>query len=481
MQNRSRFLALTGGAAAAALGVPGLGLPQPAFAQDESDTCYNPAPGKTPVPYQLPPVTSVSVRKSAFDPTYDWALLRKAYAKMKSLDPIPGSGKTPPFNSMAAQRNMHAWFCATCSGTPNDIHFSWSFMPWHRGFLYFHERILGSLAGDMSLRLPYWDWEVPARTVAPPQYYDGPLMDPTRFLKNGQSCVRQICHQGPPSFMQPARIGALMKLSFSDFAGEGGANPQGGTPEVTCHGFVHNSTGGIPSFDFNTNKCLPPGTCDLPCDNPGGDMSDLNRASRDPIFYAHHANIDRLWWSWENYPGNVDAEGAFREQTFAYYDEKGNWVSLNAGQMIPAEKTMGYRYSTAIKPATAPVLHQIPLALQNGKLAIAPDQQAEIKAAKAATLNLRHLVIPGPGEFQIRAGGRVVGEFSIVSHGRHKGAHKEPVRSANISVPIAPGTAATLQGTRLTIVPAEGHAGPLMRAMPGMAAPSIGSVSISVE
>lgn len=28
-------------------------------------------------------------------------------------------------------------------------------------------------------------------------------------------------------------------------------------------------------------------------------MGDLFQSPADPIFYLHHANLDRLWWSWQ--------------------------------------------------------------------------------------------------------------------------------------------------------------------------------------
>jgi tyrosinase len=36
----------------------------------------------------------------------------------------------------------------------------------------------------------------------------------------------------------------------------------------------------------------------------GGSMSDVLTAGFDPIFYAHHANIDRIWWIWQLQHGN---------------------------------------------------------------------------------------------------------------------------------------------------------------------------------
>ncbi len=34
--------------------------------------------------------------------------------------------------------------------------------------------------------------------------------------------------------------------------------------------------------------------------DPEGTMAQIPIAPADPIFWMHHANIDRLWWSWQN-------------------------------------------------------------------------------------------------------------------------------------------------------------------------------------
>lgn len=57
-----------------------------------------------------------------------------------------------------------------------QVHFSWLFLPWHRWYLYFHERILASLVGDPGFSLLYWNWD--------DQINGGNVM-PDMFTRNG--------------------------------------------------------------------------------------------------------------------------------------------------------------------------------------------------------------------------------------------------------------------------------------------------------
>ncbi|GJV44245.1 polyphenol oxidase I, chloroplastic-like protein [Tanacetum coccineum] len=71
--------------------------------------------------------------------------------------------------------------CAYCNGaftqeksgyeTINlQIHNNWLFYPFHRWYIYFYERILGSLINDPTFALPYWNWDNPDGLAIPAMF-----------------------------------------------------------------------------------------------------------------------------------------------------------------------------------------------------------------------------------------------------------------------------------------------------------------------
>ena len=63
-------------------------------------------------------------------------------------------------------------------------HGNWWFLPWHRGYLGWFERICRDLSGDPQFALPYWDWTKEPRV--PKQMFEDVLNpnDPA-FIKAG--------------------------------------------------------------------------------------------------------------------------------------------------------------------------------------------------------------------------------------------------------------------------------------------------------
>lgn len=394
----------------------------PSLASAVTPTCASPVPaGTVAVPWVQPCLCPTINRTSVYNSAYNWTRLGNAYAAMRAL---PSSDP----RSLSAQQNMHAWYCATCPGNPNDIHGHWTFFAWHRAFLYFHERILGSLVNDMTLRLPYWDWENPSRQLAPTEYYVGALNDDTRELEAGQSVNRDV--PGGVGSYDFTQIPAQINLSFADFGGDASS---AGTVEVQEHGFVHMSIGGW-----------------------NGDMGSLELAAGDPIFYAHHANIDRLWYSWEKYAGNTDPGGAFSQLTFTFYDEKKVWRSITAAQIVPVSK-LCYCYDTVVTPTESFVgLESISMPLLPGGILKSPQpsQQATISQATSTFVSMEQLQFTGTGTFRVQvqneSGTNDVGTFFIVPHRRNQNMASMQ-RAANIRFAISPTIAAALAASGATV------------------------------
>jgi tyrosinase len=170
------------------------------------------------------------------------------------------------------------------------------FLTWHRAYLYAFEKALNTALqwkrGDqqLELTLPYWDWTVHDQThdaangipriVDDPTYIDAGGLTVANPLSRATSLFREIS-QGlrdedrytqrfPNNLAQSIPYLAddvaryLTNPSFTSFSEDldGGA-----------HGAVHVQV--------------------------GGDMGQIISASYDPIFWLHHAMVDKIWYDWQ--------------------------------------------------------------------------------------------------------------------------------------------------------------------------------------
>jgi hypothetical protein len=259
---------------------------------------------------------------------------RKAIRAMLALPP------TDPRN----------WYRQALIHTLDCPHGNWWFLPWHRAYLGWFEQICRELSGDSTFAIPYWDWTeatpgTPFKPGIPLAMFDDVLTptnaafiaaygefernfksvfagetywrrmnpwDPVagRNTQYGQLLQRGIrfnedlwfdIHDDPrgqfffdlalargltstePWFdAETARLvgrdNLLATLAPTNFIGFGsakapnhGAGRGSGPLESGPHNNVHNNTAGF--------------------------MQDL-MSPVDPIFFLHHANIDRLWDVW---------------------------------------------------------------------------------------------------------------------------------------------------------------------------------------
>lgn len=211
---------------------------------------------------------------------------------------------------------------AFAPGSPN-VNFghggagAYSFLSWHRYFLYRFELDLQSkVAGVM---LPYWDWSDPAPimtdTFIGP---DGTVGDEVRSGYFAADAPATGSNPTPAPAWWPAGLtGWRLPAAFGTYAGAlrrnigvpGGLVPAVDIPtalaQATYAGFQNTTeTGGGVTVSAMHNGMHS-------WWGGGGHMSSASVSAFDPIFYLHHANIDRLWamWQADGHAGDYPAAG----------------------------------------------------------------------------------------------------------------------------------------------------------------------------
>lgn len=203
---------------------------------------------------------------------------------------------------------------ATCQHTSNTQ--ALNFFGWHRMYLYYFERVLRWAAGDDTLRLPYWDYTDPNQVALPAEFQDttSTLYDSRRSpdMNTGASTL------DPNTTNVDTLLGQPDYFSFESQIEEG------------IHGYVH---------------CTVGPTC------PVAHMGDVPVAGNDPVFYSHHANIDRLWACWQNQQA-VPA-GAWQDQQFSFVDETGTMQTQPVKNFLDST-ALGYVYDNVSNCSRSP-------------------------------------------------------------------------------------------------------------------------------
>jgi len=194
------------------------------------------------------------------------------------------------------------------------------FLIWHRAFLFYFERTLRNVAQDGDLALPYWDYGSAGGRGFPAAYLPqflgagiaNPLFHPTRNydFTNGETMLSDPVALAPDTFSAPTFFSDIGVSGFGgDFRDAG--NPRQSLIETRPHGDIHMVVGGYIT-GINSN----------------GAMSDIPTAAFDPVFWAHHANIDRLWSVWASSPGKswgpMPPDSWLDEAPFVFVDHDGN-------------------------------------------------------------------------------------------------------------------------------------------------------------
>ena len=242
----------------------------------------------------------------------DLAAYRAAVAAMKALPPSDPRN----WNRFA---DIHRNFCP---------HRNWYFLPWNRAYLVALERICRQLTGRTEFVLPYWDWT--AERQLPEAFTAGdPRSNPLNHPRPGTD----------RSLADDMVGGEVMSrvLNSPDFEAFGRVRPR-----------VQNSTdaswqrrlGAKTELEFNPHDGV-----NL---TVGGDMATVERGSRDPIFYLHHANVDRVWHVWNRRGNDNSAEILWQDFLFSrnFTNPDGSPWNVAVGN-LQSTGALGYQYESA--------------------------------------------------------------------------------------------------------------------------------------
>jgi len=255
----------------------------------------------------------------------DLATLRRRQS-VDGLDDAALTALRQGFVAMEAlgdERGYGHW--AGIHGLPLPIyckHGSPLFLPWHRAYLYFFEQYLLDQAPTNGL--PWWDWST--QTGIPTAYDVAQLPDGTanplatgpvtgipqqQFDNAGLPAVTVTSRQPDvpealPSAQDVADV--LAAADFTDFTNQ----------LEDLHNGVHEWVGGT--------------------------MGLIPLAAYDPIFWAHHAMIDRLWYLWQLANPGANPDASLLDTALAPFP-------MTVRQTLDIA-TLGYDYAAAVSSAT---------------------------------------------------------------------------------------------------------------------------------
>jgi Common central domain of tyrosinase len=219
-------------------------------------------------------------------------------------------------------------------------HQSWFFLPWHRMYLYYFEGIVRKAVtesgGSADWALPYWNYsEGEESRKIPPQFREpadegNPLFAPRFDYVNEGKPLPEEATLAEPALARPSYIGV------AEFGGGDGPPErprfwgQAGVLENTPHNAVHSLIGGW--------------------------MRNPETAGQDPVFWLHHANIDRLWAIWNEHEEREDpTQGEWLEKSFEFFRADGQRVAKKCGEVRNTVADLAYTYD----PAPAAIVEEL--------------------------------------------------------------------------------------------------------------------------
>jgi tyrosinase len=259
-------------------------------------------------------------------------------------------------------------------------HGNFFFLSWHRMYLYWFERIVRSMSGVPSWALPFWNYRpTPVDPVASNRVLPLPFRNPANatnplFTANRNATINNGTGSLSATICDPSV--ALMQTAFTGPAVNfGGNNPGTGQLENRPHNNVHVAIGGW--------------------------MGNPQTAAQDPIFWLHHANIDRYWNVWlKQGGGRADPTNntTWRNRVFTFFRENGTQVTMTACDILNASAQLHYTYQgepPQVTQSCPPVIKfPLPQFIERPIKIPIPDPEMIIGEARAVTRVMQMKAVP---------------------------------------------------------------------------------------
>lgn len=265
----------------------------------------------------------VRTRKHVDDmSTTEWTTLAKAIKALHDRDQKDANGKfLVPQTVDSYERFIQIHGNMIEAGA--CLHGSERIWFWHRAFLlHFENRLRATSTEAANITLPYWDWTEKTTGVRYPKAFEDPALlfhDKRLHTANPlPSPLTAANDQHAPD--AKAFVKNLLKNpSWADFGGTiDGPDATPGSLESETHDPIH---GGYIS----------------------GDNRNTVRAVADPIFFAHHSNLDRLIDEWQAQHPATPAAPHCLDCNAAAYDRDATLGPLKVADLVSNSSVKGVK------------------------------------------------------------------------------------------------------------------------------------------
>jgi tyrosinase len=237
------------------------------------------------------------------------------------IDAVVCLRSKPPKTSYPGSKNRFDDFQGLHIVQTGLVHFTGRFLPWHRGLVYLWEKELRDTC-NYNGAMPYWNWTLDAL-----DWTSSPLFDPVHGFGGNGPFLADLSGFPPEAFHRLTFTGrtgggCVTDGPFANFTvNMGPGNSTAYNPRCLHRDFIPTvaaDAGGIVKHNYLLEApdyfqflrridgecigvdCLyPHHSAHIAVGGQAGEMTNTFSSPGDPLFYLHHAFLDKLWDTWQ--------------------------------------------------------------------------------------------------------------------------------------------------------------------------------------